>query len=467
MRPNILLFFPDQLRPDWVGPANIGGAITPAIDRLMAHGTTFRNAICPSPICAPSRACLATGYEFDRSSVPDNRYSVGLDEPNFYRQLAAAGYAVLTCGKADLLKGDFGWGQDGQHDDNGQSRLKALGFTGGLDSGGKHAVIVAHDRGKAEPYLHFLQERGLASAHVEDFAARTKKPGDAAPGATYLNTDPTPLPDDAYQDGWIGRCGHDLIENACDQTAPWFLQVNFAGPHEPMDITRTMAASVADRRPPMPAMWNGEDAAVHTAIRRCYTAMVENIDRILGTYVDLLESKNQLDNTIIIFASDHGEMLGDCGLWEKSLPHQKSIGVPLIFMGPGIEKARASDGPASIIDLHATILELAEADVLAGVDSRSMCATLADASIRYRDIVFSGLGKWRIAFDGRYKLVSGYVHAESRNQFEDPAIDPKTLSHARLIDTHNDQCETSDVSALYPAIAARLLGALKHNIMRS
>ncbi|EBY6940162.1 choline-sulfatase, partial [Salmonella enterica subsp. enterica serovar Newport] len=65
-RPNILIFLPDQLRPDWVGPGNHGGARTPNIDALAKRGVTFRSAICPSPICGPSRASLATGLDYDR-----------------------------------------------------------------------------------------------------------------------------------------------------------------------------------------------------------------------------------------------------------------------------------------------------------------------------------------------------------------------------------------------------------------
>src|SRR6188472_4226486 len=102
MRPNILIFMPDQLRADWVGPGNRGGARTPHVDGLSTRGTTFAAAICPSPICGPSRASLATGYEYDRCAVPNDGFSVGVEEPNLYRQLAASGYQVLTCGKLDL-----------------------------------------------------------------------------------------------------------------------------------------------------------------------------------------------------------------------------------------------------------------------------------------------------------------------------------------------------------------------------
>ena len=323
MRPNILLFMPDQLRPDWIGPGNFGGARTPNIDRLMERGVGFRNAVCPSPICGPSRACLATGFEYDRCTVPNNYYSVGLDEPNMYRQLSRAGYQVLTCGKLDLLKGELDWGRDGQHRVDGRSRLEELGFTGGLDSGGKHAVVMAHDAGRDEPYLCFLRDRGLAETHIADFRTR-RNPGlgpqalgHPGAGENFRNVAPSPLPDDAYQDSWIGRCGLDLIEEAGQHDAPWFLQVNLAGPHEPMNVTHNMARSVADRTPPPPIGTGGDmPPDRHAAIRRNYTAMVEQIDAVFGDYMALLERTGQLESTVVIFTSDHGEMLGDCGLWQ-------------------------------------------------------------------------------------------------------------------------------------------------------
>ena len=413
---------------------------------------------------------MATGYEYDRCTVPNNRFSVGLDEPNLYRQLAASGYQVLTCGKVDLLKGEFDWGADGQHTVDGRSRLAELGFTGGLDSGGKHAVLMAHRANAEEPYLAFLRARGLADAHVADFAER-RNPGlgadaDSHPGAgaNFRNTAPSPLPDDAYQDDWIGGCGIDLVRSAATRPEPWFLQVNFAGPHEPMNVTEAMAASVADRTPPAPE--GAPDPAVpHADIRRAYTAMVERLDTILGRFVAALEETGQLERTVIIVTSDHGEMLGDCGLWEKFVPHQSSIAVPLIVAGPGVAAGR-TDAPASFLDLHATALDLAGAEPIPGTDSRSLVPTLADPARRYRSVVFAGLGQWRIAFDGRFKLVAGWDPAAARREMEEARFDPGTIDTAVLVEPASDPCETRDLTAVYPEIAARLSGRLIENATR-
>jgi arylsulfatase A-like enzyme len=470
-RPNILIFMPDQLRPDWIGPGNRGGARTPNADALAARGVCFDAAVCPSPICGPSRASLATGYEYDRCSVPNNRFSVGLDEPNLYRQLARAGYQVLTCGKLDLLKGELDWGADGQHAVGGRSRLAALGFTGGLDSGGKHAVLMAHRAGAAEPYLEFLRARSLAEAHVADFAGR-RNPGLGADaethpgaGANFRNTAASPLPDDAYQDDWIGDRGIDLVRAAAVRPQPWFLQVNFAGPHEPMNVTATMRASVAGREPPPPAGAAGEEADLHREIRRNYTAMVERLDAILGRFVATLAETGQLERTVVVVTSDHGEMLGDCGLWEKFVPHQPSIGIPLIVAGPGVARGRAA-APVSFLDLHATAIELASAEAIPGTDSRSLVPLLADPAAPHREAVFSGLGSWRVAFDGRHKLVAGYDRHAARREMEEARFDPAAMGGAILVEPARDPCEIRDLSAERPEVAARLRALLAANAAR-
>jgi arylsulfatase A-like enzyme len=472
-RPNILLFMPDQWRGDWIGPHNPGGARTPNVDRLMTRGVNFSRAICPSPICGPSRAALASGFEYDRAGVPTNAFSIAPGAPNFYRQLRNAGYQVLTCGKVDLLKGELDWGRDGQHMREGRSRLAELGFTGGLDSGGKHAVLFAHEAGKDEPFLCFLRDRGLAEAYVADFRTRNNpalgRNAVSHPGAgpNYANTAPSGLPDDAYQDNWIGQCGLDLLHTAARAERPWFLQVNLAGPHEPMNITAAMADSVADADPPPPTAPGAFPPETHRAIRRNYIAMLENCDRILGQYIDLFERTGQIENTVVIVTSDHGEMLGDCGLWEKFVPHQPSLHVPLVCAGPGIATGRATDQPASFLDLHATIVALAGAEPIAGIDSRSLVPTLGNPEVWTRDVALSGLGQWRIAIDGTYKMVAGYDPGAARKVLEGGRFDAATSGPWRLVEPAADPCEEQDLSASHPDIATRLRAAIEASARRA
>ncbi len=469
-RPNILLFMPDQLRGDWAGPGNAGRVRTPTLDRVAARGVRFLNAICPSPICGPSRACLASGYEYDRAGVRNNGYSASPDAPNVYRQLRDAGYHVMTCGKLDLLKGEPDWGEDGQHALNGPSRLKRLGFTGGLDSAGKHAAIFAHRDGHPEPYFAHLKQRGLAETHSSDFAARRSLAlgADALdfPGAgpNYHNTAATSLPDEAYCDNWIGSCALSLIDEGARSGKPWFLQVNLTGPHEPMDVTKAMAAGAVGLDPPAPVTPADDmTAAEHRAIRRNYTAMIENIDAIFGRLLTRLDALGQMQDTVIVFTSDHGEMLGDCGYWEKFIPHQASLHVPLVIAGPAVAQGATIAAPTTLLDLHATFVEMAGAQSLPGIDSRSLAHQLADPARRHRDVVHAGLGSWRAAYDGRFKYVAGFDPRLPRKLMEAATFAAEPDESWRLVEPEADPREVTDLSARHPEIAARLRASLTAN----
>lgn len=418
-KPNILFVFPDQQRFDWTGANPVLPLRTPNLDVLSARGTRFTNAISPSPLCAPCRAILATGREYPRSPVQDNHQNLPLDHPTLYTRLRDADYHVMGCGKLDLNKGDCiarkpAWGLDGQNN------LSEWGFSAGLNNEGKMDG-VSSGREKAQgPYLQFLEQRGLRQLHVDDFAHRDKL-------ASFV----TPLPDDAYCDNWIGQNGLDLLAAApADQS--WFLQVNFTGPHNPWDITESMAQLYAHTEFPQPASASDDPPAALLQVRRNYAAMIENIDRWLGLYIEVLAQRGELDNTLVVFSSDHGEMLGDHGRWGKSLPQQPSIGVPLTIAGPGVRAFATTDAPTTILDLVSTFLEMAEARELPAMDSRSLWPLLSGQVPAGRDVVFSALGDWRLVFDGRYKLVESGDSQSLYDLQRDPVEQVDLIEHAAL-----------------------------------
>lgn len=436
--PNLLLVLADQHRADWLGAAGLAGLRTPILDGLAARGVRFTRAYCGSPLCAPSRACLATGRDYDRCGVRDHSADLPLETPTFYRRLRAAGYRVGGCGKFDLHKASPTWGVRGTH------RLAEWGFTDGRDCGGKWDAVHAYlrDGTPQEPYFAALEARGLAAS----YAASMRDRASYDPGA------PNPLPDELYCDNWIAGEARELIA-AFPRAQPWFLQVNFAGPHEPLDITAAMRDRVAGRNFPPPARPDPRRSpAEHQEIRRHYAAMVENIDRAVGELLASIAARGELDRTLIVYASDHGEMLGDYGRWEKQVPFEAAVRIPLIAAGPGVARGVIGETAASLTDLGVTFLEVARAAPLADADGQSLAPWLAHPERRARRIVRCGLGSWRMATDGVHKLVRGFASDAS----------PSATESAQLFRV--DGTEASDVLAnerdVGTALAAALRGGL-------
>jgi len=449
-KPNILLLFPDQWRFDWMSANRDLPIRTPNLDRLAKAGTRLTHTMVASPLCAPSRACLAAGREYGRAGVASNGYDYpAMRIPTFYSMLRDAGYHVLGCGKMDLAKAADWWGIDGKW------RLNSWGFSDGINNAGKIDQVIGYELNNnrpADPYLTFLNNRGLLPEHLADLRSRMR----GGYGATY----PTPLPDDAYCDNWLSGNGLDLID-AAPKDRPWFLQVNWTGPHNPEDITARMEKGV--RGLEMPAV-NGNNQygpAENRLIRQNYTAMCENIDRTIGQYLDKLEQLGQLENTVVIFSSDHGEMLGDHGRWGKTVPYHPSACVPLTVAGPGIRKGATSSALINHLDLASTCLDYAGLTTPKEMDSVSFRRVLEGNSNTHRDVVYSGLGAWRMVWDGKYKVITGFNPAEKRNS-SDWALDAPQVQGVQplVFDLDSDPGENRDLYSAMPARGQQLLKML-------
>lgn len=429
-QPNILFFFPDQHRPDWLGCNPDLPLRTPNLDRLAAGGVRFTRAVTPSPLCSPARACLATGRDYRRCGVRDNGQNTPLELPTYYRHLRDAGYEVAGVGKFDLHKADHDWGLDGSN------KLAEYGFTGGIDNEGKGDAITSYlknGRVPRGPYMRYLAERGLADTHLAMYQPHLGQPG-------WLNFPAvTGLPDEAYCDNWVADNAARFLRGF-PAGKPWHLVVNFVGPHGPFDVTRDMRARWEHVELPPPVEDPEPGAEATRARRQNYAAMIENIDAHVGRLVGMVAARGELDNTLIVYSSDHGEMLGDHGRWGKTVWYTPSAGVPLIVAGPGVRRGCVSDALVALHDLAPTFLEFAGAPALPGSDARSIRPVLEGRCDRHRDHVVSGLSQWDMVFDGRYKYVV-------RRQPQ-PAV--------QLFDTVADPHERHDVAQANPGTVRRL-----------
>ena len=460
-RPNILFFFPDQHRFDWVGWNPAVPVPTPNLAELAARGVNFPNAIVDSPVCGPSRACLASGSVYERCGVVNNGSNFPLDRRTYYRALRESGYHVMGCGKLDLHKKDRWWGLDGR------VSMEPWGFSDMIDNGGKGGGANGYRSdppGPKDPYFAYLdslepplgamwaseiQRLGRVKWNSIDRSQPPEVLSDLLRRETWWGeTDPVPLPDEAYCDNWIARNGLDLLRRA-PEGKPWHLVLNFVGPHPPMDITESMARRY--RGPDrviegfgQPEHYDGPfPPEQHVRIRQNYAAMIENIDRWLGVFVDELRNRGDFENTLIVYSSDHGEMLGDHSRWGKSVPHQPAAGVPLVAAGPGIDQGRSNDAMASLIDMTATFLDYGEAGSLEWQDGQSLRPILEGIQSDHREFsrsaLTSGGSQWRFVQDRRFKLVEGYG-----------------AERVRLFDREKDPLEAVNVAGSNPSVVERL-----------
>lgn len=435
-RPNILFFLPDEHRPDWLGVNPELPLRTPHLDKLAAEGVRFTHAFCPSPLCAPSRACLASGLGYERCRVYDSDQDYPLDLPTHYQALRDAGYRVAGVGKFDLHKGSGDWGLDGSRS------LSEWGFTEGIDNEGKMQGDRSYRANKRPmgPYFAFLEQRGLIEQYLSEHATRHE----------HIDAYTTALPDDAYCDNWIAENGLRFLRGF-PQGQPWYLVVNFAGPHSPMDVTESMRARWENVAFSPPHDNTHPDREGLLRNHQNYAAMIENIDRHVGRFLEQVEARGELENTLIVYSSDHGEMLGDHGRWGKSVWYHPSVGIPLIVAGPGVARGRVSEALVSLHDLCATFLDYARAEPLPqlreGVrregDARSLRPLLERRATAHREQVYSELNEWRMVFDGRYKLVTRKSQAPL------------------LYDLREDPWEDRDLAEQRADVVGRLLQAMR------
>ncbi len=443
---NILFIMADQLRADWVG-AKPSPAITPHIDALMGESTRFSRAICNGPVCAPSRASLAAGLYPFRFGTTSNRNRFPMDQPTVYQALRRAGYQVGLVGKMDLHKPDHYYGLEGA-----VPFMSHLGFTHlcetegkmnagrarseplrGQERGGKAAYDLQHDWPFAGPYQKYLQEQGWLEAFVRD----TEQRKDHLP---VWHTRPSVLPDALHHDRFVGSQARRTLEQM-DPTQPWFLCVSFVGPHDPWDAPesllqlyaqQTFAPPIVDPMEDKPAWVRARQARQSGGmpegqiqeICRHYAANLTVIDEEIGGLMDGLRALGAWEQTTIVLTSDHGEMLGDHGLFQKAIMYEGALRVPLAIKMPG-NRGSTNLALAELVDLYPTFLEIGGVSYdPTRLDGQSLLPVVNDPSAGHKRWQVSHLERCSMISDGRFKLIQ---HVNEGPELYDLETDPQEL----------------------------------------
>lgn len=446
-RPNILLIMDDQHRFDYLGCAGADFVSTPNIDWLATSGMHFTQCTTNAPICAPARIGLATGMQPTHVGALDNTAYLSPDIPTYYKRLRDADYRVGVVGKLDLAKP---FPNNGRYGD--RPRVFGFGFTHPEECEGKmHAASSPKPFG---PYTHFLHERGLLEAFYEDYQKRLQT--DWIQGASHNSV----LPVEAFEDIYIGQRAVRWIENVPDDY-PWHLFVSFVSPHDPFDppspyADRYRHADMPESIPP------DEDKPHHvhkrrlnlssdevTHIRRQYCALITLIDDQIGAILDALVSRGMMENTLIIFVSDHGEMLGDHNLYKKHVAYEPAMRVPLIVSGLGIEGGQVSDALIELIDLNPTLCEYAGLPAQQGIDARSFYSLLRGQTTEHRENTVTAERHYRAIRTHNYKLIENY-----NDIFE-------------LYDLQTDPHENKNIAEENPELVKQMYNDMLHRFFRS
>ena len=440
-KPNIILIFPDQHRGDVMGCAGNPAAQTPNLDRLASEGVRFSRCCTNSPLCMPARASLMSGQYVNQHGIWHNWNAADRHGPSHVRNIRDAGYHTAVIGKTHL----YVHGAPGVTDTRDHvQKLNDWGFVDTHELVGPWAT-----RGIDCAYTDYLADKGLLDAHREFIGdyLRGMWSGQIRP----WEEPPSPLSPEDHLDTYTGRTSADWIRNY-DSDEPFYLQVCFPGPHDPFDSPQEyrdmyrpedIPLGVMDKptwpvSPQLDAVlkWSALDGmtpAQKQMMGLFYYAKVTLVDHGIGLVIDALEEKGMLDNTWIIYTSDHGEMLGDHFMSHKIVFYESALKIPCIIRPPGGGEGRMSNALSDQLDIAATILDIGSAETLAESDGRSLLQNVeadpnaADAH-KGKDAVFSEVNLNSMVLTDRYKMA---VNSLTREPLElyDMADDPDELDN--------------------------------------
>lgn len=381
-RPNILLICTDQQRGDSLGCTGASWAVTPNLDRLAGQGALFRNCYVQNPVCSPSRASLFTGKYPSNHGLYANGVPLPSHQRMFTRTLADAGYDCGMIGKQHLAPCDT-WRTEPRRDDGYRVFEWAHGPNHRALENDYHRWL----RGRhPDIYENVFPDKGANENTEYSNRARTGTPIDH-------------VPKEAHYSHWVAERAIDFIETDRGD-APFFLMANFFDPHhsfgapqEFRDLIDAEAIPTPTTRPeeldekPAPHRdcsvksyggtapgFQDYSAEEIREIRAQYWAMIALIDYEVGRILDCLNATGQEDNTLVIFTSDHGEMLGNHQqLLKGPQLYDDLVRVPLILRWPQQVAARTMvDELVQWIDLPATFLDAAHCATGRGVQGQSL-----------------------------------------------------------------------------------------------
>lgn len=425
-RPNILFLMADQMRADMMGCAGNPVVKTPNLDWLAARGVRFRNAFSSTPTCTPARAAILTGlspwyHGMLGYGVIASRYEVEMP-----RTLTDGGYNTFSIGKDH-----FGWNTTTNEGiSHGYNRTQLYdGLPEEVDNYDEWMMQVDPGVDPMATGLEYNDYRGRAYA----------------------------LPEFYHPTAWVGRSAINFLESY-NHSDPFFLKVSFHRPHSPYDPPEKWLAQYKPEDMPSPYLGDGWDTryAIHynttpnpgiwcgdlgltqaQLSRQAYYASVSFVDEWIGHIITVLQKRSLVENTLIFFTADHGDMMSDHYHWRKGYPYYGSASIPMLLMWPSTMDApnggsvaapRGSvlDEVTELRDIFPTFLDAAGLKVNSTLNGSSLLSLLrysyqqrkvlpqksGDSFVAWReyidlehDICYNVTNHWNALTDGRMKYI--------------------------------------------------------------
>ena len=480
-RPNILFLMADQMQARVLDGDHV--CQTPCLDRLAGEGMRFTRAYTPNNICSPTRASIMTGLLPHYHGVLEVLYpkephmhALLPDKEHFAQRLLEAGYGTGYFGKWHVERTNdlnrFGWQVDG-------------GLANGGKANGLYSDLLKEVLGDApqlpacDPAVHITEPVGYGP-HL--LCGVTDRPAEERPM------------------GLSTTLALRYLEQVVKGEDPWCCFLSLQEPHDPFITERSFydhyaaldippppnADDPLDDRPGLyrraQGIWQQLSEAEKREARTCYFASITEIDAQFARVVDYLADVGELDDTIVVMMSDHGDLLGAHGLFFKDISaFEEVFNVPFIVRGPGVEAGAVCDGRVGLHDLCPTVLELAGCEPLAESDSRSFVELLGSPD-RTGDEWSRGYAEYygnrhrltqKVVWDGKWKFVfNGFDFDElydleddpweMRNLVRDPACGEQLVHMTKLFWQYaRETNDTPLVETLYPALRLGVVGPLE------
>lgn len=342
MKPmNLLFIMSDQHSKEKMGAYGNPYISTPNLDRLCENGVRFNNAYCNNPICVPSRAAMACGDFGFRHSYWDNSHPYEGAVKSWGHRLTGQGYHVTTIGKLHFKD---------EH----------------CDTGFPEQLIPLHVKDGIGNLTVCIRDLDIKRPNQRDVLLKA-----GAGESEYIQYDKK-----------VAKLAAEFLKNESQRLRdkPFCLYVGFVTPHFPLTVPDDILEMYKPfEKLPFPTQWKMEERPNHPALVRfrelscteeksvteetvrravaCYYGLVTFMDRQVGVVLDALKEAGLSDSTRIIYTSDHGDTMGDHGVFFKNTMYEGSVGIPMVLAGPDIPSGKQVNDNVSLIDIYPSVLE--------------------------------------------------------------------------------------------------------------